>query len=291
LNNGRSRAAAVAAGITGIASFASGMLPPLPASLLLGSSLGVLLASALGTKIGGAALKKATVRPVERKMPVVDLSGSLEPTPEMTKTLAAFDSAFNLLNLRRDRRETRKAVLKRFEEAMLELCREFPEWEGEGRLRTYLLLKSVAESLDPGHAEEYLGIAMRTLLLRNGEATEYSKKLLAEKLERMYLDPEYEDMKHLAGTLILMNKDDGNYVKSVVLDALHLWSAQKFDSLRQELKVVMAIGRRQLQSLREMLIREEEKAGRAGDEEVASRAREMLAMMDSEPGVKLGSGN
>jgi hypothetical protein len=290
LNKSRSRVAAAAAGMAGMASFASGLLPPLPASLVLGSSLGIVLATAVGARIGRAARRVASVRPRVRPMPVVELSSSLEPTAEMTKTLATFDRAFTLLSVPNERRETRKAVLKRFEEAMLDLCREFPEWEGEGRLRTYLLLKSVAESLDPDHAEDYLGIAMRTLLLRNGEATEYSKKLLAEKLERMYLDPEYEDMKHLAGTLILMNKDDGNYVKSVVLDALHLWSAQKFDSLRQELKVVMAIGRRQLQSLREMLIREEEKAGRAGDEEVASRAREMLAMMDSEPGVKLGSG-
>ena len=113
------------------------------------------------------------------------------------------------------------------------MTEHYPEWDPEGRLRTYFLLKKIGINLNAGNAGSYLGAAYRALEARGREAAQMSNDALRERVERIYLDPGSEGAMHLAGTLLLMNRDDLRYTEGIVTDALHLRSDERFEELLQ----------------------------------------------------------
>ncbi|HKT22393.1 MAG TPA: hypothetical protein VJR06_07295, partial [Nitrososphaerales archaeon] len=192
-------------GAIGVALTVPGFLPPLGQSLLLGSSIGLLV---IGPASGFVRPKssKPPDQPPEVKLKALVKTRRKETEAERERTLDSFDSLLERVDGVEDPAEN-EALARRIDRSVDRLTSIYPEWNAEGRLRTYVLMKKIGDSLSLKNADAYLDMAYRTLVARGAEATEISHETLNGKVERIYLDPRSEWARHVAGTLILMNRE------------------------------------------------------------------------------------
>lgn len=282
----QTRVIALISGMVGLAAYVANALPPLPNSLLVGSSAGLILASVFSEKLGlefslhsRAAIAPTTLSqtPPEqwsRVIPKMVTERRIQREKAIEVSLDKFDDLIGRFDASHAMTVDRSP--KKVEEAMKSMNDEFPEWEGEGRLRTYVLLKKIADSLGKKNAEAYMEMALGILKLRPNEGAEYSKELLAEKVEKFYLNPENDKAKFVVGTLILMKKGDDEFVKSMVSDAIHLWSEYRFKNLVSDFNVVRLIPYKERLEILDMIEGEIAKARKAGDVGAVLRARQIM---------------
>ena len=271
----RSRSWSLAAviGAAGIALVIPGFLPPLGQSLLLGSSIGLLvIGPASGLMMPRA---PAPQQSSGEKLKAIVKKRNKERETEREEILDSFDTLLEKVEDMDDPTVNEK-LTRNFDRFVGRLTRHYPEWDGEGRLRTYVLMKKIGDSLSLRNADSYLDLAYQTLVARGAEATEISRETLNGKVERMYLDPKSEWAHHLAGTLLLMNREDENYAKSMVADAIHLWSGERFDRLLPDFKAIRQLSESTRQEVEEMVEKEIEKGRMAGDVEAILRAKEIM---------------
>jgi len=260
---------AIAAGAAGLAISLMGVVRGLPSSLLMGFSAGVMV-SAIGFDVASRAFTPALQEvPLTRETPPPKPK-IWQAKPKDSETLDEFDRALSTM---RKKSGAHQKVGETMDRAMTKLYAEYPEWEGEGRLRTYTVLKKISALLDRDNVDTYMGLTFKMLQSRNGEAAEYTRTLLNGRVEKMYHDPEYEGSRYLAGTLIMMNRTQKEYVEEIINDAIHLWSEQRFQALKPELGILSMLEQEDRNSVGEMLMKEITKAKMVKDKRVASRAR------------------
>ena len=260
---------AVGISLAGLAISLVGPLKGLPASLLMGFSVGAIL-STLAIESALKAYRPALAEvpfATQQQLPTVQ---QWEPRQKDHKTLDEFDKALSTM---KKKNGSSPQMVETMDKAMAKLYAEYPEWEGEGRLRTYTVLKKISDLLDRDNVDSYMGMTFRMLQERNGEAAEYTRTLLNGRVEKMYRDPEFEGSKYLAGTLIMMNRTQKEYIEEIIGDALHLWSEPRFQALKPELSILSMLKQEDRDSVGEMLMKEITKAKMVNDRKVVSRAR------------------
>jgi hypothetical protein len=95
----------------------------------------------------------------------------------------------------------------------------------------------------------------------------------------MYVDPQNDQAKFVAGTLMLINRGEKGYIQSIVADAIHLWSDFRFDNLVNDFSVVKVIPSKERLEILDMIEREISKARRANDVSAILRAREIMDLI------------
>ncbi len=270
---------ATLAGLVGLAVTVPNVLPPLMESIVLGSSLGLIFAGPIGL------LATAKSRPVEVVLPPdvrlkelvqVRKKENNDRIVERERILNNFDSLLSRVE-EMDDPEVNRKVTEDFERFVVKLTKHYPAWDSEGRLRTYVLMQKISDSLNLHNADAYLDMAYRTLMARGHEATEMSHITLNGKVEQMYRDPESEGAHRLAGTLLLMNRGNDEYATGMVADAIHLWSDTRFARAKGDFAAVSMLGPKEKDSIVELLEKEIGKTTRARNEKAAARARDILS--------------
>lgn len=252
----------------------------LPPILMTGFSSGVIL-STIGFE---TAVRKLNPSSQDAPFPATQqmqapMPHIREPKPRNSETLDEFDRALSSM---KKGTGSYKQVVETMDRAITKLNAEYPEWEGEGRLRTYSVLKRISNLLDHENVDAFMGMTFKMLETRNDEAAEYTRTLLNGRVEKMYRDPEYESSKYVAGTLIMMNRKQKEYVEQIVTDAIHLWSQPRFEALKPELRILRMLKQEDRNSIAEMVMKEIVKAKLVKDKQVASRARTIMRAL-SEP--------
>lgn len=273
----------MAAGAVGLALTIPNFLPPLIESIVLGSSLGLVLVGPLSGLVSAATTPGKAKPTTEARLKQLVAVRRRDRVVEHQRILDNFDSLLSRVE-EIDDPVVNKKVTENFERFVDKLTKHYPQWDGEGRLRTYVLMKKIADSLDLHNADAYLRMAYGTLKSRGAEATELSHITLNGKVERIYRDPESERARHLAGTLLLMNRGDDDYAKGMVVDAIHLWSDTRFAKLKEDFAAVHALGTQVEGPILDMLEKEIVKTERAKDVKAASRARDLwVTILSSDP--------
>ena len=268
---------ALVAGVAGLASAFSFLLPPLAGSLVLGSSIGLIMVGPVSELRVRSPSRETWRTPEERLSEAVTVRRRAARI-EQEEALEGFDRALTTVERVGDPLTGERAG-RELQLSLDKMTEHYPEWDPEGRLRTYFLLKKIGINLNAGNAGSYLGVAYRALEARGREATQMSNDALRERVERIYLDPGSEGAMHLAGTLLLMNRDDLRYTEGIVTDALHLWSDERFEELLQDFKALNAMPEGTKAEVVTLLRREMAKAARAGEAKAAARAREILSIV------------
>ena len=268
------------AGLVTAAISALNLIPPIGNSLLLGTGIGLFVAAPVsGMAMEAAARVKVKVPqklvPREKTMDLVEVRRKTVEI-ERKRALDTFDAVIERVSRAKDADVIRKIDAK-FATLVDRLTRHYPEWDGEGRLRTYFLLKGIADSLDSENAEAFLNMAFRTLQARGNEAADLSRITLNGKVERLYRDTEGETARRLAGTLLLMNRGDEYYAQEMVVNAIHLWSDARFEKLKDDFAAVPSLGLKEEERILQLLEKEICKAGMANDTKSADRAKELLS--------------
>jgi hypothetical protein len=266
------------AGVAGLALTIPSFLPPLLDSLLLGSSIGLIMVGPVAElTVAATAGAKPKVVKVSTAVRLKELVKSREATrkAEHEKILDNFDAMLSTVE-KLDDPVVNQKVTRQFGNFVGKLTSHYPVWDAEGRLRTYVLLKKISDSLNTQNADAYLGIAYRTLLERGAEATELSRLTLNGKVGKVYADPESEKARHLAGTLLLMNREDEEFAKGLVEDAIHLWSDERFRRLLPDFKAVRMMSEPTRRDIEDMIEREIPKARRARNTVAVQRAKLLL---------------
>ena len=263
-------------GVIGLALTIPNVLPKLAESIILGSSLGLIVAGPTsGLVISVTAKAKPSLKlTTERRLKELVSVRRKTQKLEYEKTLDRFDQMIEGV----EKLELKPGVTapEEFGTFVTSLTRQYPEWDAEGRLRTFVLMKKLGESLSIKNADAYLGMAYRTLVARGQEATELSQITLNGKVERIYREPEGKTAQHLAGTLLLMNRGNGMYAKEIVADAIHLWSDERFTKLLPDFKALRLMSASARQEVEDMIEKEMGKARRAGDAAAVYRSKEIL---------------
>lgn len=262
------------AGIVGIALALFSLLPPLGESILLGSSIGLIVVG----PIGGLAMqaRTVTVQPSrDEKLRELVAARERKEKAEHEEVLLSFDRLLARVE-KIDNPEVNDRVARNFDKFMRRLTSHYPEWDSEGRLRTYVLMNKVARRLNRQNAEAYLNMVYTTLVARGSEATAMSNISLNGKVERMYRDPGEREAHHLAGTLLLMNRADEVYAKGLVADAMHLWSEERFDRFLPDFMAVKELSEKARREVEGMIAKDMAKARAVGDVSVVMRGREIM---------------
>lgn len=292
MESASSRLIGFAVGLCGFVFFFFRMLPWLPDSILLGCSIGLMLSSTFWHHVRPPVRPQAQARGPgkesrEVKIPLQAPTRSAEekvvvkpsrPSAEMVRALDKFDKLLPTLGGTHGSNMSADAT-REFTDALSNLNKLYPEWNGEGRLRTYVILKEVSRLINDKNADAYLNIVNKTLQVRNSEAAELSRVLLKDKLEKMYLDPAYANASSIPGTLILMNMDEEDGVNGIVMDAIHLWDESRFRNTKPELEMLNRLAQKEKASVIDMLEKEIVKSKKAKDTTSLSRAKEILSMM------------
>jgi hypothetical protein len=292
------RLIALISGMAGLAAYATRVLAPLPDSILAGSSTGLVLASVLYERLTLGPPAQMTEAPRElypeaewaKEVPTMVTRLTRKRTNAVEKALAKFDAVVARLDARHGPFPDSEPE-QVFETALEGMNKEIPEWDGEGRVRTYFLLHKIADSLEPRNAEAYMEMALELLKLRPNEAAEFSQGLLQDKAERLYSDPGNDKAKFVAGTLMLINRGKKDYVKTIVSDAIHLWSDTRFDNLISDFEVIRFIPNKERLDILDMVEKEIRKARRANDVHAVLRAREIMDLMVSHRHPEIGVGD
>jgi hypothetical protein len=267
---------AMLGGLAVAASSALNLVTPIGNSLLLGAGIGLFVAapvSGLALEASDRRKVKAVPPPKVRLKQLVEVRRKVERV-EHEKILDNFDAMMDKVEERKDP-EAVKEVDANFATFVDKLTRHYPQWNSEGRLRTYVLMNMIADSINSKNADRYLDMAYRTLVARGMEAAEISRMSLHHKVEGIYNDPENEGNRRLAGTLLLMNRADETYAMNLVVDAIHLWSDTRFERLRQDFEAISVLERGQKEDVLDLLEREMAKSKRAKDGQSAKRARQL----------------
>ena len=221
----------IVAGTAGLAVTITSLLPPLARSLILGSSLGLILVGPMRRLVTlSPKAPEGFSTPEERLMQLVSVRKKKQVV-EHERILDNFDSMLSKVEEIDDPSVNRR-VTEDFERFVGRLTRHYPEWDSEGRLRTFVLMKKISHSLSVQNADTYLDLAYKTLVARGAEASELSHITLNGSVEKMYRDPGSEKAHHLAGTLLLMNRGDEYYAREMVVEAIHLWSDIRFEEMK-----------------------------------------------------------
>jgi hypothetical protein len=277
-------------GSLGVAASSLNLLPPLSNGLLLGSSIGLVIASAIGPRI-------VTIREQVRNSKN-RLSYTFPYEAEFEDRVAAIGRATKAANKADTAKQ--KEVTKTFDRLVQQLediddpvvtgivvknfwrhverfTAIYPEWHPEGRVRTFFLMKKIGKVLDLYNADRYLGMALGLLRARRDEARVMSRTTINGRVEKLYFDPLSEGTRYLAGTLLLMNRGEVDFAKGIVADAIHLWSDMRFDNLKEDFALVSMLEREERKSLVDLLEREIVKSNLARDTKAALRAKEMYS--------------
>lgn len=268
------RLVAMLVGLSGAAASLAFVFSPLVQSLMLGSSIGLIVASPVERLASGSSpAGSPEAEPLEeaRVMKIVEERRDAA-RKERTMALAGFDRFLEGMGKRGGAEGAGSEGV--FGRSVDSLTQYYPEWDAEGRLRTFVLMEKVAKSLRSRDGEGNLDLAYRMLISRGDEATQLSHISLNGSVEKIYRDPR-SDSARLAGTLLLMNREDEVYAKSLVIDAIHLWSDSRFDRLRRDFEAVRALGEEQKSEVLGLLEREMEKAEHAKDGLTARRAKQL----------------
>jgi hypothetical protein len=269
----RSKALGAVVGGAGLAVALVHFGSPIYGSLLVGGGVGLVLSTVV--RSNGEAPKGAYGIPdPEPKIRAVIAERQKKAAKEQDRLLDNFDRVLARVVKVGDPGAD-KEVAERFGDMVTSLSTYYPEWDSEGRMRTFVLMKKIADSIDLRTADSYLEMAYRMLASRGSEAQEMSKMTLNPALERMYRDPANEGAKRLAGTLLLANREDPEYAKEMVLDAVHLWSDAKFARMKEELATVSMLGKVQETTVLDLLEKEITKSRSAKDAKTAKRAKEV----------------
>ena len=275
---------ALVIGALGFALTIPNFLPPMAESLILGLSAGTVLSSPLRDLVNSA-----TTPPEKKELPAVKAIRNVKERRKRVErefeiTLERFDSLVARVE-EVPNPEVREELSARFQRSLDDLNRHYPKWDAEGRLRTYVVLQKIAQSMDVRNADAYLDMAYDMLVSRGDEATHMSRMTLREKVEDMYLDPQSEVAHRLAGTLMLMNREDEDYTRSMVADAIHLWTDRRFDRLVDDFAAVQVMGAKRVDSILELLDKEASKAKGANNEVAQLRAQKLKAtILSASPG-------
>ena len=272
-----------AAGASGLGAVLAHFMPPIFGSVTVGGIVGLWLS--WGVKRRGLPVAQA----IQAELPlVVDPAETPEGrsrrrAAERDRMLDGFDSLLARVVKVADPAASREVAVK-FEDLVDLMTVYCPEWDAAGRLRTFVLMKKIADSLNLRGTDHYLEIAYRLLLTRGAEATEMSRLTLGDKLEEMYRDPWNLGAPRMAGTLMLMNKEEDEYAKELIVEAIHLWSDERFQRMKEELATVSILGREQERSALDLLEKEISKSRLANDPVVAKRAKEIwVAIQTTDP--------
>lgn len=268
---------ALVAGAAGIASAFSFLLPPLEGSLVLGSSIGLIMAGPV-SGLGAHSPNREKWRTPEERLNEAVAVRRRAAKIEREAALEGFDRVLVTVEKVGDPLFGGR-VGREFELSMARMTEHYPEWDPEGRLRTYFLLKKIGSNLNAGNAGAYLEVAYRTLEARGKEAAQISHDTLGGRVELIYRDPESGSARHLAGTLLLMNRDDLRYIEGIVTDALHLWSDERFEGLLLDFRALIAMPEETKAEVETLLKKEMAKAARARDASAMARAREILRVV------------
>lgn len=255
----------------------SRILPPLGGSVLLGSSIGLII---VGPVVGVASIP---VRPepkryaptVEARLDDLVESRERKAREEHEKALENFDRLLERVE-KMDDPELNSKLSRNFDRFLRRMTAHYPQWDSEGRLRTWLLMKKLSQAISPRNADACLDLVYSTLVTRGAEATEMSQITLSRKVENIYLDPMNEGPHHIAGTLLLMNRGDGAYAKGLVADAIHLWSNERFDRLLPDFAAIREMSASAMKEVEDLLQKEAAKALRAEDVAAGLRSKEIL---------------
>ena len=237
-------------------------------TVLLGVSAGLLAAAAL------TRTKKEERRTVEDL--VLNTLTISSPPLDVSEGQAVrnFDAAFPAVERELD--SDRKAIaLRRLAPALYELTQHMPKWSGEARLRAFYLIKNLAPDLiRPGDATTY--VATLILILRHGgeESVEMVKPFFLDKILAMSADERYAKTKFLAASLLLLHSFEPDFSKTLADGALHLWSEDRFQTLRSDFGILSTKPPRETVTL--YLADEALRARKAGEHRVARRSEELL---------------
>lgn len=268
---------ALIVGALGLAFAISNLLPPLAESLVVGASLGIIIAGPVGELSLTPAPRLQVQRPPEVRLKEAVRERRAISKIEFEKTLDRFDSLISRVHVGPGD-DLRSDASMNFKTSVDALTRHYPVWDSEGRIRTYVLMKEISESMDSRNADAYLDMAYHTLVARGEEATQLSRITLNGKVEKIYREPKSENT-HLAGTLLLMNRGDELYAEGMTVDAIHLWSETRFAKLLRDFAAVPMLGPRSKESILDLLEKEAAKAKRAGDRAVYQRAERLRAVV------------
>ena len=266
----------LAVGAVGLVLTVLRLLPPLADSLILGLSLGVVLTGPLGKLVTSATTPSAKPPTREARLRRIVTKRRAADEAEFATALDRFDSLISRVGEERDP-GCKKEVSRSFRSEVDNLTRHFPVWDPEGRLRTYVTLQKIAESLDLQRVDEHLDLAYSMLVARGDEATQLSRITLNGKVEKIYREPWSENARRLAGTLLLMNKGDELYAEGMVVDAIHLWSDTRFANLEEDFAAIPALGPQSVESILGLLDKEAWKARRVKDEGALQRTLRLKA--------------
>jgi hypothetical protein len=270
----RIRNLALITGTVGLAASIPDVLPPIANALLLGVSVGMIIAGPMGDLLYSASRSHAPeASPKEQLEKMVQERRNLS-AKEHARVLTDFDDLISKVAYGQEP-GVNEDVAKSFGRFIESLTAHYPEWDSEGRLRTFILLKEIEQSLNIRNADPYLDIAYRTLLARGNEATDISHIALNGTVEKIYRDPRSGGPHRLAGTLLLMNRGNDEYARQMVIDAIHLWSDTRFKRLKQDFATVPTLGTKEEESIVSLLEKEMEKANRTKDRVSARRAKEL----------------
>lgn len=275
---------ALVAGILGLAVTIPNVLPPMLESLVLGTSVGMVVAGPIGELVNAATKPSERPQTQEVRLKRAVKERRMKVEQEFETALRRFDSLIS-----RDLVDpgSRSEVSQNFKSSVDTLTSHYPVWDPEGRLRTYVLLKKIADSMDHRNVDEYLDLAYATLVARGDEAAQLSHLTLNGKVERIYREPWSESAHRLAGTLLLMNRGEELYAESMVVDALHLWSDARFSRLEADFAAVPILGPEKVDSIIDLLDREAGKARRFKDEAALRRAQRLKATILSAAKVQI----
>ena len=273
----------VAAGVTGLGVAVTRFIPAIIGSIVVGGTIGLWLTWGVRRRVAAVPAGLPTGSPLKRKPAETPQARQRRRAAERDKVLDGFDRLLARIVKVEDPAAS-KEVAEQFQDLVDRLTTYCPEWDAAGRLRTFVLMKKIADSLGIRSAYPYLEIAYKLLLIRGAEATEMSRLTLSPKLEGRYRDPWNEGAPRLAGTLMLMNKDEGGYANEMIVEAIHLWSDERFARMKEELATVSVLGTEQERSALDLLEKEIAKSTQANDTVVAKRAKEIwVAIQTTDP--------
>jgi hypothetical protein len=237
----------------------------------------------MGDLIHSARAPRAPVNTAEEELERMVQERRNRSAREHARVLEDFDALITRVAYDHDQGANGE-VAENFGRFIDSLTAHYPEWDSEGRLRTYILLKEIAQSLNIKNANAYLDMAFRTLLARGDEATDISHIALNGTVEKMYRNPRSGGPHRLAGTLLLMNRGNDEYARQMVIDAVHLWSDRRFSRLVQDFAAVPALGEDEEESVLQLLEKEMEKTSWAKDTKAKRRAKQMwMTIIVSDP--------
>ena len=265
-------------GAAGLALTIPSLLPPLANSLVLGLSLGVIITSPLERLVTSVTTPRPEPQTPEVRLKRIVRKRQAAAESEFTRALDRFDSLIPKVE-ELPGPGVREDLSNRFRGSLDELNRHYPRWDSEGRIRTYVVLEKIAKSMDLHNADAYLDMAFEMLVTRGDEATQLSRLTLRDKVEDLYLDPQSEVAHRLAGTLMLMNREDEDYTKSMVADAIHLWTDRRFVGLVEDFAAVRMMGSDRVKSILELLEKEASKAKKANNQIAQLRAKTLKAII------------